>query len=113
MIKNYLLNIFSLASSAAEHARRCQFGHSTADQLRHSKWGYTIGENIAVFRGPKTFETDHFVWVTDGFYDERKYYNYETGHCEAQCGHYEVLVHAEQEGFSSQIKRFRKFLKLN
>ncbi|CAG5110805.1 Oidioi.mRNA.OKI2018_I69.chr2.g5177.t1.cds [Oikopleura dioica] len=87
----------SLASSAAEHARRCQFGHSTADQLRHSKWGYTIGENIAVFRGPKTFETDHFVWVTDGFYDERKYYNYETGHCEAQCGHYEVLVHAEQE----------------
>lgn len=87
----------SLAKSAAEHARRCQFGHSTAEQLRHPKWGSTIAENIAVFRGPKTFETDHIVWVTDGFYIEGKFYDYETGRCEAQCGHYEVLVHAEQE----------------
>lgn len=87
----------SLAETAAVHAKRCQFAHSTSEQLYHPVWRHQIGENLAVFRGPKTFVNDLFVWIVDGFYEERKYYDYETSQCTAQCGHYEVLVHADQE----------------
>ena len=67
------------------------------EKLFHPVWRHRIGENLAVFRGPKQFINDLFIWIVDGFYEERKYYDYETGQCSAQCGHYEVLVHAEQE----------------
>lgn len=69
---------WSLAETAAVHAKRCQFAHSTSDQLFHPIWHHQIGENLAVFRGPKTFVNDLFVWIVDGFYEERKYYDYET-----------------------------------
>lgn len=105
----------SLAETAAVHAKRCQFAHSTSDQLFHPIWHHQIGENLAVFRGPKTFVNDLFVWIVDGFYEERKYYDYETSQCSAQCGHYEVLVHAAQEKMgcavstcSSVIDAFKK-----
>ena len=84
-------------------------------KLFHPVWRHRIGENLAVFRGPKNFINDLFVWIVDGFYEERKYYDYETGQCSAQCGHYEVLVHAEQEKMgcavstcSSVVDAFKK-----
>ena len=87
----------TLAASAAVHAKRCQFAHSTPDQLYHPVYRRQIGENLAVFRGPSKFVNDLFIWIVDGFYEERKYYDYKTSGCTAECGHYEVLVHADQE----------------
>lgn len=87
----------TLAASAAVHAKRCQFAHSTPDQLYHPVYRHQIGENLAVFRGPSKFVNDLFIWIVDGFYEERKYYDYKTSGCTAECGHYEVLVHADQE----------------
>ena len=105
----------SLAASAAVHAKRCQFAHSTPDQLYHPVYKHQIGENLAVFRGPSKFVNDLFVWIVDGFYEERKYYDYESSSCTAECGHYEVLVHAEQERMgcavstcSSVVDAFKK-----
>ena len=68
----------TLAASAAVHAKRCQFAHSTPDQLYHPVYRHQIGENLAVFRGPKSFVNDLFIWIVDGFYEERKYYDYES-----------------------------------
>ena len=105
----------TLAASAAVHAKRCQFAHSTPDQLYHPVYRHQIGENLAVFRGPKSFVNDLFIWIVDGFYEERKYYDYESSSCTAECGHYEVLVHAEQERMgcavstcSSVVDAFKK-----
>lgn len=105
----------TLAASAAVHAKRCQFAHSTPDQLYHPIYRHQIGENLAVFRGPKSFVNDLFIWIVDGFYEERKYYDYESSSCTAECGHYEVLVHAEQERMgcavstcSSVVDAFKK-----
>ena len=81
----------SLAASAAVHAKRCQFAHSTPDQLYHPVYRHQIGENLAVFRGPSKFVNDLFVWIVDGFYEERKYYDYKTSGCTAECGHYEGI----------------------
>ena len=43
----------------------------------------------SIFRGPSKFVNDLFIWIVDGFYEERKYYDYKTSGCTAECGHYE------------------------
>ena len=53
----------TLAASAAVHAKRCQFAHSTPDQLYHPVYRHQIGENLAVFRGPSKFVNDLFINV--------------------------------------------------
>ncbi|ELT95996.1 hypothetical protein CAPTEDRAFT_223246 [Capitella teleta] len=75
-----------LTAMAEEWAKTCYWGHG--QPLRDDPPFENIGQNLYAFNG--TF--DPLVGI-QAFYDEKPYYDYETGDCSLPpCGHYTQVV---------------------